>query len=376
MERKWIWRYNFEDMNSRLVIKPFIAACSEAVARRIGVGKCPLVRNPHKVSIAKQFSFPALAGLGLPWLIVNRLSAKRISFLSTHGIDSSRLRKLPLRAKAGLLSFASPRRSDPMLHTKPTNRTQMIGLSLVALMACSLATASAAEWGSIKGRLIVKGTVPAPAKITPTKDVAVCGKHPLVDESVVVGKGGELANVFVYSREKKLAVHPDYAKLADEKVEMDNKFCRYSPHCAVVTTSQKLVLKNTDTVAHNVKGDPFKNGSFNILIPPNGDVEKEFTLGETLPATVGCNIHPWMSGYLLIRTDPYMAVTAADGTFEIKNLPVGEVEFQLWQEKAGYLDGAQVQGKSVKKGRFKVKVKPGVIDLGDIVVDAKLLKGK
>jgi hypothetical protein len=253
---------------------------------------------------------------------------------------------------------------------------RIFGLVLLASAALFVSSASAADWGTIKGRFIVKGTVPEPAKIKPDKDPMVCAKHPLVDESVVVGKGGELANVFVYSREKKLDVHPDYEKSATENVELDNKLCRYSPHCTVVRTNQTLVLKNTDTIAHNVKGDPFKNGSFNFLIPPNGTVDKVFTLGETLPATVGCSIHPWMAGYVLIREDPYMTVSAADGTFEIKNVPVGEVEFQLWQEKAGYLDGAMVQGKAAKKGRVKIKVTPGEIDLGDIVVEAKLLKGK
>ena len=263
-----------------------------------------------------------------------------------------------------------------MSYLKRNDGRNFAGLAIVACVALSISTASAAEWGTIKGRFVFKGTAPTPAKIKVDKDVAVCAKHPLVDESIVVGKDGELANVFIYSREKDLAVHPEYKETAEANVEMDNKFCRYSPHCAVLRTSQTLVLKNTDAVAHNVKGDPFKNGSFNILIPPNGEVPKKFTATETLPATVGCNIHPWMSGFVLIREDPYMAVSGEDGTFEIKNVPVGEVEFQLWQEKAGYLDGVTVQGKPAKKGRVKINVKPGVLDLGDIVVDAKLLKGK
>ena len=246
-------------------------------------------------------------------------------------------------------------------------------ISMILLLAISSAV-SAAEWGTIKGRFVYKGVPPVPEKIKPNKDVAVCGKHPLVNESLVVSKDGELANVFVYSREKSLDVHPDYEKTAKEPVELDNKMCRYAPHCAVIRTSQPLILKNSDTIAHNVKADPFSNGAFNVLIPPGAQDEKTFSRGERLPATVGCNIHPWMSGFLLIREDPYMTVSAEDGTFEIKNLPVGEIEFQLWQEKAGYLDGAVVKGKPAKKGRVTIDVKPGVLDLGDIVVDAKLFK--
>jgi hypothetical protein len=266
---------------------------------------------------------------------------------------------------------------NQMSYLANKNFRRIFGLAIAtcAVLSINLATA-ADDWGTIKGRFVFKGTAPTPMKITPDKDVAVCGKHPLVDESLVIGKSGELANVFVYSRTSGLAVHPEYKETAEAKLELDNKFCRYAPHASVLRTSQTLVLKNTDSVAHNVKADLIKNGSFNVLIPPNAEVPKNFTIGETLPSKVGCNIHPWMSGVVLIREDPYMTVSAADGTFEIKNLPVGEVEIQMWQEKSGYLDGVMIDGKPAKRGRFTLKVKPGVLDLGDIVVDAKLFKGK
>jgi hypothetical protein len=255
---------------------------------------------------------------------------------------------------------------------------RLFGLALAMAVLAMTQFASAADWGTIKGRIIYKGAAPAPAKIKADKDVHVCGKHPLVDESLVVGKAGELANVFVYLNTKtKVAVHPDYAKTAKTSVVLDNKGCRYQPHAAVMVTSQPLLLKNSDAVAHNVKGDLFKNAAFNVLIPPKGEVLKDdLTKPESRPCPIGCNIHPWMSAKLLVRDDPYAAVTGADGAFEIKNIPAGSHEFQLWQEKPGYLDGAKVQGKAAKKGRFTVNVKAGVLDLGDITIDAALFQGK
>ena len=45
-----------------------------------------------------------------------------------------------------------------------------------------------------------------------------------------------------------------------------------------------------------------------------------------------------MNGYVLSRDDPYVAVSAADGAFQIANVPAGvELEFQLWHEKSGDL---------------------------------------
>ena len=92
---------------------------------------------------------------------------------------------------------------------------------------------------------------------------------------------------------------------------------------------------------------------------------------EPVPASVACNIHPWMKGWLVVPPTPYVAVSGKDGKFELKNLPVGtEIEFQAWQETKGYLDKANIGGKDAgwAKGRFKMKIKAGNNDLGDIKV--------
>ena len=257
-------------------------------------------------------------------------------------------------------------------------RTLLASLILVGLL--SGISQAADEWGTIQGRLVYVGTPATPAKIKADKDPAVCNKHPLVDESLVVGESKGIANAFVYLRLKpgeKVAAHPDYAQAAKDSVELDNHFCRFTPHAAVLRGGQTLVLKNSDTVPHNVKGDMVKNASYNVLIPPGQSIEKtDLTKSEIIPLPVGCNIHPWMKDWLLVREDPYAVVTDKDGNFEIKNIPVGKREFQLWQEKVGYLDGVKVQGKAAAKGRFSVALKPGVLDLGDIPVDGKMFQGK
>jgi len=247
--------------------------------------------------------------------------------------------------------------------------------SIVAL-ACGLAIALAGslqadEWGTLKGRLVYDGPPPVPAKLSVTKDVEVCSKHHPVDESLLVDKEGGLANVVIYirvPRGTKLPVHPDYEKETAAEVTMDNLHCRFDPHVAMIRTSQTLALKNSDSVGHNTKADCFVNASFNDLIPAGGTVEKKLSEEERLPVQVGCNIHPWMTGYVLVRDNPYMAVTGEDGTFEIKNVPAGEHEFQMWHEKSGYLADVVVKGTPAKRGRFEIEVGGEEIDLGEIAV--------
>ena len=112
----------------------------------------------------------------------------------------------------------------------------------------------------------------------------------------------------------------------------------------LIWTRQKVVLGNSDPVGHNVKIDCRDNPQSNDTIPSGGTIEKKFDKAERLPVPVSCSIHPWMKGWIVIRDTPYMAVTDADGKFEIKNLPAGEWQFMFWQEQAGYVSNVKSTG--------------------------------
>ena len=229
-------------------------------------------------------------------------------------------------------------------------------------------------WGDLTGRFVFVGTPPERKAFKPQK--ADCVNHMPVDESVLVDEKGGLANVVLYIRDD-VKVHPDYEASDNDEVVMDNDRCRFVPRITLLRVPQTLVIKNSDTFGHNTKGDLFANESFNYSIPAGGQQKNDkLTKAERLPATVGCNIHPFMSAYLLVRENPYMAASAADGTFTIKNLPTGEHEFQLWHEKTGYLRDVQVgDGQASNKGRVKITIKPGSNDLGEIKLDQSLFGG-
>ena len=239
--------------------------------------------------------------------------------------------------------------------------------------ACGLASgmAGADEWGTIKGRFLYGGDAPSAAELKADKDVEVCGKHKLVNEELAVGADKGVANVVVFVRDKGVKVHPDAAAEAKAtKAVLDNKDCRFSPHVLVVQTGQPFVIKNSDTVGHNSNVATLKNPPSNSLIPAGTESSIPFANEEAIPAQVTCNIHPWMKAWIVVRPNPYAAVSAADGSFEIKNVPAGEVELQLWHEKAGYIGEITVGGKSEKiaKGRRKVKVEAAGTNLGEMVL--------
>jgi len=253
--------------------------------------------------------------------------------------------------------------------------TQQICFSAVAVILSTVAMAEGADWGSLKGRFVVDGEIPKSNPLAVTKDQYCIDKKP-IDETVVASDDGSLANVVIFirlSRRDKIDVHPDYAAQLDEPVELDNLGCHFVPHVTMLRTGQPLVLKNSDPVGHNTN-----LGMFNQIIPAGGQTTTKISRGTPLPLTVNCNIHPFMKGYVLVQDHPYMAVSAADGTFEIKNLPAGEREFFFWHESPGPLKDIEAgTGKTGRRGNLKLTIPAGeTLDLGEIKVPVALLKSK
>jgi hypothetical protein len=122
---------------------------------------------------------------------------------------------------------------------------------------------------------------------------------------------------------------------------------------------------------------PLKNQAINPILAVGADpIPYKFSLEESVPVKVSCNIHQWMGAWIVPRSDPYAAVTDKDGKFTIKDLPAGkELEFRLWQESAGYLKNATFKGgKADVRGTFKIKIKPGENNLGEIKVSSSIFK--
>lgn len=258
------------------------------------------------------------------------------------------------------------------------NRRLSRVVSLLLALAGAIgftSVAPAAEWGTIKGKFVYKGELKAePLNIN--KDVEFCGQHKPLDETIVVGDGGALRDVFVYlyvARGKKVEVHPDY-KPGDLK-SITNKGCRFEPHSLALWTADELEVRNDDTIGHNTNINLAVNADFNQLVANGSPLKKKLDKSEPNPAPVACNIHPWMKANILVRDNPYMAVSGEDGSFEIKNVPAGKQEIIVWHEAKGYLRDLKVgKEKADRKGQIEVTVPAGgEVDLGVIEVTPALL---
>jgi hypothetical protein len=88
---------------------------------------------------------------------------------------------------------------------------------------------------------------------------------------------------------------------------------------------------------------------------------------ERLPTYYRCDQAPWADGWIIVRNNPYMAVTDEQGTFTIPNLPPGEWEFRAWHERRGFIT-------HWPKGLFKQTIAVGKNDLGVISLKPEVLE--
>ncbi len=218
--------------------------------------------------------------------------------------------------------------------------------------------------GNLKGRVEFVGDfaplAPLFVKGGATKDPSVCGAEAIPNETILVKDSG-LANAFIYlDKVPKGAVIP----AAGEKVDFDQKVCIFTPHAMIVRVKQAVRVLNSDGAAHNTHTYPKKNSAFNSVVQPNdrGGVDLVYSQAEKEPFQVGCDIHSWMTAYHLPLDHPFAAVSAADGTFEIKDLPAGKHEFKVWHEAGKMVEKALVV--IIKPGDNEVSIKVPASKLG------------
>lgn len=203
------------------------------------------------------------------------------------------------------------------------------------------AATTGTDKASFTGRVTVAGSAPTLSPLVvkgnPNIKDAVCVAQDVPDDSVIVGEGGGLANVFVYA--KKVPSGVEVPPAPTEPAVMDQHGCRFVPQAMVFRVGQPLLMKNSDPVAHNVRASGFTQ-QINQIISPNDTVGIPVTYKRTerVPVQTKCDIHAWMSAYHFPLDHPWAAVTGPDGTFEIKDLPAGEWEFVVWHGRVGNVE--------------------------------------
>jgi plastocyanin len=121
-----------------------------------------------------------------------------------------------------------------------------------------------------------------------------------------------------------------------QHVLVDQRSMKFLPHVVAVVQGTTVDFQNSDPVGHNVYWPSVsgnKKLSHNLGTWPKGD-KKSFQFNDLGAAALLCNVHPEMSGYVVVVPTPYFAVTDKDGNFEIKGVPPGQYTLKTWSEDA------------------------------------------
>jgi plastocyanin len=176
------------------------------------------------------------------------------------------------------------------------------------------------ETGTITGhvRLTTKVRAPLPASVYSSRSI---GRH---DPPATP----EIQNVVVYLKDAVFR-----GTLPVTKVELHQQNEAFVPHVLAITKGSTVEFPNDDPFFHNV----FSLSSaskFNLGRYPRGQ-SRPWKFPKPGLVKIFCDIHSHMSASILVLDHPYFAIPAADGSFELADVPPGQYTLIGWHERVG-----------------------------------------
>lgn len=205
---------------------------------------------------------------------------------------------------------------------------------------------SVTEGGTIRGMVKAEGGVTRLRPLEVTKFKEVCGSVP--DESLAAGRSGALRYAVVTLE----GVTKGKAVEREAVHELDNLKCRFVPHVQAASVGQFLSIKNSDPILHTAHAYmPEGQPHFNVGLYP-GRVSRKPLVSPGI-IKILCEVHPWMTAYIVVTEHPYHAVTDVYGEYEIRDVPPGLYRLKMWHERLGTQEKqVDVKGGMVTKADF------------------------
>jgi plastocyanin len=143
---------------------------------------------------------------------------------------------------------------------------------------------------------------------------------------VVDAAGAPLAAAVVFVQAPAPASPPGAGKTA----VIDQVDKQFVPHVLPVAVGTAVSFPNHDQIHHHVYSfSPAK--TFEIPLY-KGEQASPVTFDAPGAVKLGCNIHDWMSGIILVVPTAFFASTDAGGGFTLRDLPPGPLTLVAWHE--------------------------------------------
>lgn len=135
--------------------------------------------------------------------------------------------------------------------------------------------------------------------------------------------------------------------LSTKRVEVSQLDRAFNPYVSVVQKGAGVTFTNQDDITHHIYSPVGENKfSFKIKAEQENHVDAFNHVGEV---AMGCNIHDWMSGYILVVDTPYFAKTSAEGNVVMSDVIAGEYLLNVWHPQLQTNNNKQSQRITVSK---------------------------
>jgi plastocyanin len=111
---------------------------------------------------------------------------------------------------------------------------------------------------------------------------------------------------------------------------MDQVNREFVPHVLPVEVGTEVSFPNHDQIYHHVYSLS-RTKTFEIPLY-KGETAPPIRFDKVGAAKLGCNIHDWMSGVVLVVPTPYFATTDEQGRFTLRDVPPGTYGVVAWHE--------------------------------------------
>ena len=108
---------------------------------------------------------------------------------------------------------------------------------------------------------------------------------------------------------------------------------QFRPRVVVIPVGTTINFPNQDPFNHNVFSVTERN-DFDLGLYGRGETrERRFTRAGLV--RIYCNVHPRMTGAVVIRDNGWYSQPGADGSFSIADVPGGTYTITVWHERGG-----------------------------------------
>lgn len=167
--------------------------------------------------------------------------------------------------------------------------------------------------------------------------------------------GKPVADAVVYAMS---AAGPLEARGA-KPVEIQQVDREFAPYVSALQTGTPVIFPNRDPIQHHVYSfSPAKVFEIKLY---SGKPPGAIVFDKPGVVALGCNVHDWMIGYILVVSTPHFATTGAAGTARLRDLPAGGYELRVWhpqQRTAAAARAVSLASSAEERMLFELEVAP------------------